>query len=90
MRGRVPLYVLSRPGFLGIDPDRSLVQLSTSDRKEITKLISQPRTFLILAISNLARSCTLVNQSDQEPRSVFALGTLDFVPLKEELELLQT
>jgi hypothetical protein len=86
----VPLYVFSKHNYLGIDPERGNVQLSSAERKDMLKLISPPRTFLILAISNLARSCTLVNQPGKESRSIFSLGNLNFVPRREEIELLQT
>lgn len=62
LRDRVPLFVYTKYSYLGIDPERSNVQLSSAERKDMLKLISPSRTFLILAISNLARSCTLVNQ----------------------------
>lgn len=61
LRETVPLYVYSKHNYLGIDPERSNVQLSSSERKDMLKLISSSKTFLILAITNLARSCTLVN-----------------------------
>ena len=54
------------------------------------KQLSPSRTFLILTISNLARSCTLVNSKDKDFKSIFALGNLNFIPLKEEIELMQT
>ena len=61
LRTTVPLFVFTKHNYLGIDPERSNVQVSNAEKKELLKLISAPKTFLILAISNLARSCTLVN-----------------------------
>lgn len=90
LRFRVPLYVYTKPNFLGIDPERSNVQVSSQERKDILKLISPAKTFLILAISNLTRACTLVNVPAKDLRSVFSLGNQNFVPRREEIELLQT
>jgi hypothetical protein len=44
----------------------------------------------VVAISNLTRSCSLVKQQNNESKSLFALDNLNFVPKKEEMELLQS
>lgn len=56
-------------------------------------LLSPSNTFLVLAISNLARSCTLVKQANSDglySKSVFSLDNLNHIPDKEEIELLQS
>jgi hypothetical protein len=64
-----------------------MVVLSASERKQIANLISNSYTFLILTISNLARSCSLVKAGST---SGFQLDALNYVPDKEEIELLQS
>lgn len=64
--------------------------MSSSEKKEMARFISPSRNFLVTAISNLGRSCTLVKQSDTDQKSIFALDELYFVPSKEEIELLQS
>ena len=88
LRERVPLFMYTHQNYIGIDPERSHVQLSNQEKKEMLRLISKSSTFLILAISNLSRSCTLVKASSKENPSIFALDNLNFVPEKEEIELL--
>ena len=56
----------------------------------MARFLSPPRVFLVTAISNLARSCTLVMKSETDQESSFALDQLCFVPSKEEIELLQS
>lgn len=60
LRETVPLIVHAKDPYIGMDPERSQVQLSNSEKKEMVNLISTPQTFLILTISNLSRSCSLV------------------------------
>ena len=90
LQGRVPLFIYISSNYIGIDPDRSLVQVSSSEKKEMARFLSPPRVFLVTAISNLARSCTLVKKSETDQESSFALDQLCFVPSKEEIELLQS
>lgn len=55
--------------------------------------ISAPKTFLIVTISNLSRSCSLVKQAGATaggPQSIFSLDSLNYIPDKEEIELLQS
>ena len=62
--------------------------MTMNERKQM--LLAHWPAFLILTISNLSRSCMLVKSAGPNEASIFALDRIDFVPDKEEIELLQS
>lgn len=60
LRQYVPLFVNSKESYIGIDSERSHILMTNAEKKQIINFISPPKTFIIVTISNLSRSCSLV------------------------------
>jgi hypothetical protein len=99
LRKRIPLVIFKKDFYIGMDPERGQVQMSSMERKQVANFISPTATFLALAISNLTRSCQFVKPNGATTQAQgnvhatginFALDTLDHVPDKEEIELLHS
>ena len=91
LRQYVPLFINSKTSYIGIDAERSHILMTNSEKKQILNFISAPKTFLIVTISNLSRSCSLVKQTGATaggPQSIFSLDSLNYIPDREEIELL--
>jgi hypothetical protein len=72
LRKKIPLILIEREYYIGMDPERGTVQMSALERKQVANFISPTPTFLTLAISNLTRSCQFVKpnggkNADQAP-----------------------